>query len=266
MLSKETLQSTLDQAVEIVEASTQIIHEMMQAGFSHQMKADNSPVTEIDMAVERFIRSELERRFPEYGILGEEYGGSATAGDYRWTVDPIDGTISLRHGLPLFGTILGLWFDEAPILGVISLPMLSQVCYGAKGLGTYLNGKRVQLADVSPDGVTDQVIATGDRRQFVAAGKPQLFDRLFSSHPCVRTYPDVSGHIFALQGAVGAMVDFDLRPWDAGATKVLIEEAGGRYELVNIRSAGGEPRYDVIFGKPQVVDWIVREMKRAGVL
>src|SRR5690606_13349661 len=127
---------------------------------------------------------ELERRFPDHGILGEEYGGKAGGSDYRWTVDPIDGTISLRHGIPLFGTILGLWYDEAPILGVISLPMLSQVCYGAKGLGTYLNGKRVQLTNVSADGVLDQVIATGDRRQFVAAGKPQLFDRLFTLHPC----------------------------------------------------------------------------------
>lgn len=265
MLSRETLESTLSQVVEIADAATQIIRRKMQEGFSFRLKADRSPVTEIDIAVETFIRGELQRRFPDYGILGEEHGVTGADTEYRWTIDPIDGTISLQHGIPLFGTIIGLWFEGAPVLGLIGLPMLNQVCYGAHGLGTHLNDDRIELTDVAPDGVLDQLIAIGDRSQFVAAGKLPLFDRLLAVHPRVRTYTDAFGHVLALQGAVGAMVDFDLKPWDAGATKVLIEEAGGRYEVVKERP-GPETRYDVIFGKPRVVDWILREMEGAGVL
>ena len=77
-------------------------------------------------------------------------------------------------------------------------------------------------------------------------------------HPRVRTYPDGFGHTLVAEGSVGAMVDFGLRFWDLAATQVLIEEAGGRYEVVGEHPAiDGPPLYDVVFGKPAVVRWVL---------
>lgn len=266
MLPQDDLQDLLAQAVEIVEATTQIVAEKLHAGFTYRFKEDKSPVTEIDTAVETFVRAEVERRFPGHGVLGEEFGASQPGGDYQWIVDPVDGTISLRHGIPLYGTILGLAYRGEPMLGVIALPMLNQIASGARGVGAFINGRKVELADVNTlGGVPDQVIAVGDRRQFIAAGRVDLFDRLFELHPVVRTYTDVFGHVLALQGSVGAMVDFDLKAWDAAATRVLIEEAGGRYERLP-SAPGREDRHDVIFGKPGAVAWLLEELGRVGVL
>ena len=103
-----------------------------------------------------------------------------------------------------------------------------------------------------------EIIGIGDRHQFVSAGRTKVFDGLMQAHPGVRTYTDCFGHALALEGAVGAMVDFDLRLWDTMASKVLMEEAGGRY--VCFQRAGKElrdHRFDVILGKPRVVDWIL---------
>ena len=103
-----------------------------------------------------------------------------------------------------------------------------------------------------------EIIGIGDRQQFVSAGRTDVFDMLMRAHPGVRTYTDCFGHALALEGCVGAMVDFDLRLWDTMASKVLVEEAGGRY--VCSQRAGKElreHRFDVILGKPRVVDWIL---------
>lgn len=244
----------LEAAIEIVDTTDRLILEQVAGGFTHRLKADRSFVTEVDFAVERFIRSELARRFPGHGIIGEELDDVAPASGFSWVIDPIDGTMSLRHGIPLYGTLLALMQDGEPIVGVVSLPAIQSRAWAGRGLGAFVNGERQILVDLDSDeAVDEEVIAIGERRQFTPFGLEDHFDRLMQHHPSVRVYCDCFGHLLAFQGAVGAMVDYGLRIWDWAASRVIIEEAGGVFEIVGEHEVAGERRYNVILGKPRVV-------------
>jgi fructose-1,6-bisphosphatase/inositol monophosphatase family enzyme len=257
--SREDLLRFRNVAEAIVRETRAVVLAALGREIPHRLKADGSFVTDVDLHVEDLVRSRLAATFPEHGILGEERAGPTGTAEYLWVVDPIDGTHSLRHRIPLFGTILALRRGGRSILGVIDLPMLDRTYVGVEGFGAYRNGERVELTDVqAPEDIAREVIATGERRQFVGAGREDAFDRLMRAHGSVRTYCDCFGHALAIEGAVGAMVDFNLRLWDVAATEVLIREAGGVFEHVAMRgsSAPAEEMHDVVFGKPGVVAWV----------
>lgn len=261
-----TLREGLEKACGILAETRTLIQNAFQKEFQFQRKADQSWVTEIDLAVERLLRALLEEQFPGYGIIGEEFATENKTAEFTWVIDPIDGTASLRHRIPLFGTILALLHHGKSVLGLIDLPMLARLYSGATGLGVWCNGRRLRIVDVSaePD-ILSEIISLGGRGQFVSAGVPEFFDDLIRLHPNARTYGDCFGHGMVLEGAVGAMVDFDLRVWDVAATEALVQEAGGKFVCVRRRDgknlSPSETRYDVIFGKPRVVNWILQRLK-----
>jgi fructose-1,6-bisphosphatase/inositol monophosphatase family enzyme len=260
------LRNTLAKARAILAESRALIQSAFQKDFQFQRKADQSWVTEIDLAVERLLRARLQENFPGYGIIGEEFADQNRTADFTWVIDPIDGTSSLRHRVPLFGTILALLHDGKSVLGLIDLPLLGRLYSGGAGLGVWCNDRALRMADVIDDAeILSEIISLGGRGQFVAAGVPEAFDDLTRLHPHVRTYGDCFGHGLALEGAVGAMVDFDLRVWDVAATEALVKEAGGEFVCVHRRDgkndSPAEARYDVIFGKPRVVHWILQRLK-----
>ncbi len=255
----EELRGMLSQACDIVRQTRTLIDDALETGFAHGCKADGSFVTDVDIAVEEKARMLLASRFPTHRVIGEELPGTDGGHALTWVIDPIDGTRSFRHRVPLYGTLLALLDGDEPLLGIIDLPGLDRTYSAARGLGARCNGRSVTLEDLPGDeAVEGEILGIGDRQQFVGAGRSGVFDTLMRAHPAVRTYTDCFGHALAVEGAVGAMVDFDLRLWDAMASKVLMEEAGGRY--VCSRRAGKElceRRFDVVLGKPRVVDWIL---------
>ncbi len=249
-----------DVAMEIIQGSRSIIKKAIKEGFSHKLKEDQSFVTDVDLEVEESIRSEIKSAFPGHCILGEELPQLETKSSYEWIIDPIDGTHSFRHLIPLFGTLLALQYNGSSVLGIIDLPGLNRCYSGATGLGAYCNKQLLKLSDLTnEDSIEKEIIAIGERHQFVKAGKTDVFDTLMKNHPSVRTYCDCFGHAMALEGAAGAMVDYNLCRWDFAATEVLIAEAGGKFIVSQNKNPGndGEMRFDLIFGKPSVVDWIV---------
>jgi histidinol-phosphatase len=177
-----------------------------------------------------------------------------------WVIDPIDGTNSFKNRIPLYGTMICLCFQGNPVAGAIDIPEINRRYYGALGMGTRLNGKKILLKDVDPGtSLETQILAVGERIQFINAGKVRFFDHLMESHPHVRTYCDCFGHTLAISGYVGAMADFNLRLWDFLATKILIEEAGGKFTFLNIsKPLLMDQKYDILFGKPTIVDWIIQ--------
>jgi len=255
------LATFLTAALEVADATDGVIRTHVASGFSSRHKADRSFVTDVDLAVEQHVRDEIGRRFPEHGILGEELEDTTSRGDYTWVVDPVDGTMSLTHGIPLYGTLIALLDRGEPVVGVISLPGISARAWAARGAGAWVDGERITLRSVDDDeAIMDEVIAVGERRQFVAVGLEEPFDRLMRSHPGVRVYCDCFGHLLAIRGAAGAMVDYGLRIWDWAPSRVIVEEAGGVFEIVGEREIDGEKRYDVLLGKPPVVEWVKRAM------
>jgi histidinol-phosphatase len=265
-LPDETRQHLLDGARAAVAAASALIRERMLAGFATWQKADRSFVTEVDLAVERLLRDDLGRRFPGHDILGEELERLDQGSDFQWIIDPIDGTLSFTRGIPLFGVIVGLFHEGQPLLGVIDHPALGLTYSGARGLGAWRNDRRLALHDL-PAGVAieDEPVAMGDRHQFMRSGLERVFDRLVTSHPRVRTYADCFGHTLAVQGSVGAMVDFGLKIWDICATQVLVEEAGGVFrEIERGDGPDGGLYHHMVCGKPRVVDWAIAQITAAG--
>jgi inositol-phosphate phosphatase/L-galactose 1-phosphate phosphatase/histidinol-phosphatase len=108
-------------------------------------KADLSPVTIADRNTEEAMRSLINKRFPQHGIIGEEHGAEKADAEYVWVLDPIDGTKSFISGRPLFGTLIALCRKGRPVLGVIDHPAIHERWIGALGHPTLFQGKPVKV-------------------------------------------------------------------------------------------------------------------------
>ena len=224
-----------------------------------QRKGDGSPVTLADKEAEALIRSELlsETVLGPLDILGEEDGLQGTGTRWRWIVDPIDGTRSFIHGIPLFGTIIALLDtqENRPVVGVIHLPMFSMTYAAAKGLGATCQGR---CMDISGNRLLDEVIiGVGDIAQFASAKRLSDYERLQHLSGYIRGYTDCFGHGLVIGGSLGAMMDPALNPWDILATQVLIEEAKGKIMLA---PSSVPDKVDALFGNPSVVEHLAREL------
>ncbi len=117
-------------------------------------KANLSFVTDLDTDLERLIRGRLKQRFPDDQITGEEYDSEGGDGPRRWSIDPIDGTGNLVHGLPLWAVSIGLIDDGQPVLGVIAIPPLGELYWATHGSGAWRDGERLHALDA--DFIHDQ--------------------------------------------------------------------------------------------------------------
>lgn len=204
-------------------------------------KRDGSFVTEADLQIERQVRRRLAERFPDHGILGEEYGATTDGAMVRWLLDPIDGTHNFMRGIPLFATLLAAERDGVTEVAVISAPGLGQRWFASRGAGAFAvdragdSLRRLQVSDESElarslllyRAVTDM------RASRVAAG----FDALLSGVWRERGFGDFWGYMLVAEGAAEAVVEQELRPWDIAAPWLLVQEAGGRVSDFDGRSS-----------------------------
>ena len=119
------------------DASALILRYYQNADLAVELKSDESPVTAADRGAEELLRELIADAFPDDAVLGEEFGEQAGTSGYRWILDPVDGTKSFVHGVPLFGTLIGLEFGDECVAGVCRLPALGEVVYAARGSGAW---------------------------------------------------------------------------------------------------------------------------------
>jgi len=248
-------------AVEAARAGEEPIMRRFRTGaLGLQHKGDGSPVTEADREAELAIRAVLRDAFPEIGVFGEEHGEELGADrSHRWIVDPIDGTISFVHGIPLFGTIVGLQEVESgrSVVGVLNFPALGETYSGAAGRGCLCGEQQLRIPPPPADLEAERVVVSaGDPRQFIDAGCADDHARLARSD-LFRGYSDCFGHAMVLRGGVGVMVDPGLAPWDVVASTVLAEEAGG---AAWTRPSLAEGKVDLILGRADLVDRVGRSL------
>ncbi len=245
----------LSAARDMSEAARRVILGKARTGYKIKTKPDSSFVTDADLAAEKTFRAEISRRFPDHGIVGEELPAVNPDSPYQWILDPIDGTLSFTRGIPLYGSILGLFHEGLPVVGVIDHPALKERFSAGAGLGAWRNGDRLRLKKNGrrPE---EEIVATGDRGHFKKMGREAEYDRLMLRHPQVRSYADCFGHTLAFSGAIGAMVDYGIKVWDLAASQVLIEEAGGRYLCLERQGDGASAFHGIILGRPEVVEWL----------
>ena len=248
-------------AASIVDQARERLLAIPRSDLQAVKKADNSFVTRADRDTEAFIREQLQMHFPDHSILGEEFPSVDKDSPFQWVIDPIDGTHSFKHGVPLYGIMLCLLEEGQPVVGIVDLAGIGRSYAAAKGAGTLLNGQPVLLPDLDEaDMLADEIIAIGERRAFIKGGRPEVFDTLLQAHNHLRTYCDCFGHMLAAEGSVGAMIDFNIRIWDCMASVVIVEEAGGKALCVGKRGEDNLYRYDWVMGKPAVVDWVCEQL------
>lgn len=192
-------------------------------------KADNSPVTIADREAETYIRAEIEKAFPDHGIIGEEHGvkearkGSA----WRWVIDPIDGTKSFIHGVPLYTTLLGLLREDRSVVGIIEVPALGDQLAAAEGLGCHLNVKPVRVSKVSQ--LSEAVVLTTDMNHLVMMFPDGRWRPLLEKCLFARTWGDAYGYYLVATGRAEVMIDPQVAPHDVAGLPVILREAGGHY-------------------------------------
>ncbi len=214
------------------EAGQLILSYYQSANLAVDRKRDSSPVTAADREAEQLIRARIARDFPADGVLGEEFGETPGTSGFRWILDPVDGTKSFIHGVPLFGTLIGLEFEQKCVVGVCHIPALGETAWGGKGLGAWWQpaGGEVRPARVSQVGeLKESLFCFTTVQGFSRIGRQDAFDSLVDGTALSRGWGDCYGHILVATGRAEIMVDPLMNIWDAAALIPIIEEAGGHF-------------------------------------
>lgn len=217
----------MELAVDMAETARTISLRHFRADVLIEHKADDSPVTIADREAETAMRTMINERFPDHGILGEEHGNESLDAKYVWVLDPIDGTVSFATGFPTFGTLIALVEDGTPILGIIDVPTLDDRWVGAKGRPTTMNGKPVKTRACAS--VEQSWISASSPFMFAEGEQRDSFERL--RHTSIRR-PVYSGNCLSYgllsSGHLDIVCEADMGPYDYMALAPVIEGAGGR--------------------------------------
>ena len=228
-------------ALEACDVADDIARRHFRRDLDLERKPDRTFVTVADQGIEREIRSRILARYPDHGLVGEEYGTEAGEATTRWIIDPIDGTHNFIRGVPLFGTLLAVEHDGEIQVGVISAPAMRERWYAHRGGGAWnvgADGERpIRVSRVGA--IDDAQLLYGSGRDNVASGLMPGFDALIAACWRERGFGDFWGYALVAEGAAEAMLETGMSPWDLAAPQILIEEAGGRVTDVN-----GERRID----------------------
>jgi fructose-1,6-bisphosphatase/inositol monophosphatase family enzyme len=248
----------LDLAIRAAQhVSPDILAAFRNPGLAVERKSDGSVVTAADRESERKIRAFFSSAHPHvYPVLGEEMGDQTRDSRFRWTVDPIDGTLGFTRGLPTFGTLIG--FDDLvagnALAGVIHLPASVETYAAGRGLGASCNGTAIRVAPRRD--LSECLVSVSSYRDFEKARMEEGYLRLSGEVKSMRGNLDCWTHAMAARGAFDAVVEFALNRWDIAPTEVLIQEAGGQCLIRPSRVTPG--KVDAAFGNAHTLDEVVR--------
>ncbi|HET7208568.1 MAG TPA: inositol monophosphatase family protein [Terriglobales bacterium] len=195
-------------------------------GFEY--KGDVDLVTEADRKSEALILERIRSRWPEHDIVAEEGGRVESGSDYRWYVDPLDGTTNFAHGFPVFCVSLAIDYRGKRIAGVVYDPTRGELFAAEQGKGAYLNGEAIHVSKVT--NLSESLVATG----FPSHKRHKNPNIFFYHQITLRTHGVRRAGSAALDlccvaaGRFDGFWEFNLNPWDTAAGVLIVEEAGGR--------------------------------------
>ena len=211
-------------AQELTAAAGAVIRKYYRTPLTIDEKSDQSPVTRADREAEAAMRELLETRYPEHSVLGEEYGESNPGAEYRWVLDPIDGTKSFILGIPLFVTLVALEYQGEPVLGVINQPISDQ-CMIGDGRTTLLNGSPVQVRFC--EALEKAALLTPDHLEIANYHDAAAYERLVQSVKLYRCVGDGYAYALLSSGFVDIALDPVMSLWDLQALIPVVRGAGG---------------------------------------
>lgn len=215
----------IDFASEIADAVGEVHRKYYRHLESVEIKDDKSPVTLADQESEQVVRDLITKRFPEHGVIGEEYPNYQQDAEYVWIVDPIDCTKLFVSGKPTFGLLLALAFKGEFILGVIDITMLNERWIGANGYGTYFNGLTAKTRKCSQ--LNQAVFARQGYTQYTK-GRDHYIDNISQQVQMVNW--GIAPHDYGLvaSGYIDLIVDAGPKLHDFAPLDPIIRNAGGR--------------------------------------
>jgi histidinol phosphatase-like enzyme (inositol monophosphatase family) len=190
-------------------------------------KSDGSYVTIADREAEAYLRGQINERFPEDGIVGEEEGETEGRSGRRWILDPIDGTFAFVHGVPFYGVLIALEIDGEMSVGVINMPALGEIVSAAQGCGCFLNGELTRVSTTAK--LEEALLLCTDFRAAAYHGFGRAVDFLQRTAKTSRTWGDCYGYVLVATGRADVMLDPVMNLWDCAPLLPIMEEAGGTF-------------------------------------
>ena len=185
------------------------------------------PVTEADKGAERAIRTLISRRYPDHGVIGEEYGEDRPDAEWVWVLDPVDGTRAFIAGLPVWTTLIGLRHNGTPVLGSIGQPYLDELYIGHAGGSRLLrHGASKPLKVRSCPALSGALIATTDPVIFQGAER-EAWNRVRAASRLARLGCDAYAYAMVAAGTIDLVLEAGLKSWDIDAAIPVIAGAGG---------------------------------------
>jgi myo-inositol-1(or 4)-monophosphatase len=218
----------LEVAVEIGHEAGRLLAEFYRKRVGYEMKGDYDLVTEADRASEKLVVERILAHYPEHSIVAEEGGGREGSTEYRWFVDPLDGTTNFAHGYPAFNVTLALAKGDEMIAGVVYDPLREETFAAEKGSGAFLNGEKISVSRAAR--LADSLLSTG----FPNHNRGRNVNIHFYHQLAMSTHGVRRGGSAALDlsyvacGRLDGFWEFGLNPWDWAAGSLLVREAGGK--------------------------------------
>lgn len=191
-----------------------------------ERKSDESPVTIADRETEKYLVGQIRARYPQHGILGEEFGEVNPHAEWKWVLDPIDGTQAFIHGVPLYTVLVALMHNNKPLVGVVYNPPQDELCAAATGLGCTYNGVPCHVSSVAD---LDRARVHCTDWAHLMAERPMLAESILQKVHFARTWADAYGYMMVATGRADVMLDPKLNPWDVAPLIPIISEAGGMF-------------------------------------
>jgi len=221
------LASFVETAADIAREAGALINTYLERRIGFELKGEFDLVTEADRSSERLIVERLEKHFPSHAIVAEEGGGQAGSSEYRWYVDPLDGTTNFAHGFPMFNVTMALERAGELIAGVVFDPVHNEMFAAERGSGAFLNQQPIQVSKTAA--IASSLVATGfpSRKRHMNVNVHFYYQLAMLSHGVRRAGSAALDLAYVACGRLDAFWEFGLKPWDMAAGVLLIREAGG---------------------------------------
>lgn len=222
------------------------------------------PVTAADKGAEAAIRRLISARYPDHGVIGEEYGSDREDADFVWVLDPVDGTRAFMAGLPLWTTLIGLRFQGRAAVGLIGQPYLDEVFTGSdRGSRLIRAGRSTPLRVRACPRLAEAAISTTDPDLFDAA-ELGAWTRLRARARVARYGYDAYAFAMVALGRMDVAVDAGLKPWDVEAVVPVVRGAGGLVTDWSGRDIGTDGGQMAVAGDRACLDQALEELSRAA--
>lgn len=223
------------------------------------------PVTEADRGAEAAIRAMIAERYPEHGVIGEEYGEDRPDAEFVWVLDPIDGTRAFISGLPLWTTLIGLRHQGRPVLGSIGQPFTDELFIGHAGGSRLLARGHTQTIRVREcSNLNDAVIATTDPDACFDGAERGAWLQVRAASKLARLGCDAYAYAMVAMGKMDMVIEAGLKSWDIEAAIPVVEGAGGLVTDWRGQTIGPNGGQMVISGDRRPLDEALVSLRRSA--